>query len=265
MVTTSATGESAGSAPALLDFRGVTVGESYLLYAGLQDVNLTLCAGELAVVLVDDAHAFVPLAPLAQGMILPEQGEVLFEGQRWTDRQFARHAAMRGRIGRVFAQWGWVSNLNVLENVTLARRHHTADAEPQIVAEADALARRFGLEAVPRQRPAFVRPEMLRISEWVRALLIRPRLLLLDRPLRDVSAEWLPELIGAVNEHRDAGGAALWITSQQAIFGHPQLRPTSRYRLERQHLLPHDALSAPAAANHLDEPPPPASDEEPSP
>ncbi|MCA1810158.1 MAG: organic solvent ABC transporter ATP-binding protein, partial [Lentisphaerae bacterium] len=120
---------------------------------------------------------------------------------------------LRAQIGRVFDWHGWVSNLDVIENITLAQRHHTRRSLREITEEAQALASAFNLPEVPRGRPAAVPHRDLRRAEWVRAFMGRPALVCLERPGMGVAGEHLASLARAVNELCARGGAALWLAA----------------------------------------------------
>ena len=105
-----------------------------------------------------------------------------FEDTDWEEMAADAAAAARGRIGRVFEVRGWISNLDVDENITLAQRHHTSRPLGEIEAEALALAQQFGLADLPRLRPAMLRAGELRRAAWIRALLGAPTLILLEHP-----------------------------------------------------------------------------------
>jgi phospholipid/cholesterol/gamma-HCH transport system ATP-binding protein len=177
----------------------------------LTEVTLELCAGELGLVLVSPHAEGLPLADLAEGLVTPDAGSVKFEDVDWEEMDPDQAAAARGRMGRVFEQRGWISNLDVDENITLAARHHTTRPLAEIEAEALALAQQFGFDDLPRLRPALLRGGDLRRAAWIRALLGAPALILLEHPLREIAAANAAQLLDALKTARARGAAALWI------------------------------------------------------
>ena len=176
----------------------------------LDGVALKLAPGQLIWAAPLDA-ARTPLADAACGVLACRDGAVRVAGESWATMHPRRAAFRRSRIGRVYHHGGWVSNLSVRENVLLSRRHHDDDPDQKIGDEADAWARRFGLETVPRTRPADTAVDVLRLAEWVRAMLCRPRLLLLENPLIRAPREAVAALGEAIAEQRRRKCAALWI------------------------------------------------------
>src|SRR2546421_11855973 len=103
----------------ILSFDDVTVLASDSLYdAPIWDVRLALRAGELALVRLERGHLTIPLADAGEGLVEPDQGTVSFVGEDWQAMSPQRANEARGSIGRVFADYGWISDLQVDENIT---------------------------------------------------------------------------------------------------------------------------------------------------
>lgn len=197
----------------ILEFREATLRPSAHDAMVMEDVSLRLGAGEAAMVLVEEGREHLPLADAAEGLLAPVRGEVLFCGARWEELSPARQTERRGRVRRVFEQYGWVSNLDVLENICLAECYHTGRPLAEIVAEAEALAREFGLDGVPAGRPTRVAGPTLRKLEWVRALMGRPALLLLERPMLGAMRADLERLAAGVARAMNRGAAVVWLAA----------------------------------------------------
>ncbi|MFH1970290.1 MAG: hypothetical protein ABIJ53_08240 [Verrucomicrobiota bacterium] len=219
----------------ILEFTDVTIAAAVREHAGLSHVSARFGPGTLTLIQVEPGNEQLPLADLAEGLLCPAEGRVLFQGAAWTAMPPEQVLQRRAQIGRVFDGHGWISNLNVNENVTLSQRHHTRRPDAEILAEAEALARAFGLNELPKIRPALVSPHDLRRAEWIRAFLGCPLLVLLERPMQGVPLEYLPRLLGAVQEACAHKAAVLWLTdpdlpeSRDRIGRHPELPPVARY------------------------------------
>jgi len=220
----------------VLEFTDVTVATTPLGHAGLSHVNARFRPGTLTIIKVEPGNEQLPIADLAEGLLCPAEGRVAFQGEPWTTMLPEQVLQRRAQIGRVFDGHGWISNLNVNENVTLSQRHHTRRPIAEILAEAEALARAFGLSELPKTRPALVAHQDLRRSEWIRAFLGQPLLVLLERPMQGVPLQHLPRLIGAVREACAHKAAVLWLTDSSRPLG--ESGPESRNRVERHSELP---------------------------
>lgn len=198
----------------------------------LTEFSLELGAGESGLVVVPAHTEELPLADLAEGLLAPDTGSVRFQDEDWQELHPDEAAAARGKIGRVFEKRGWISNLDVDENITLAQRHHTTRRLAEIEAEALALARQFGFDDLPRLRPALLRAGELRRAAWIRALVGHPTLILLEHPLRDLPANAAAPLIAAVMAAQERGAAVLWITDASRGLEQTRLQFSKTWKLE---------------------------------
>jgi phospholipid/cholesterol/gamma-HCH transport system ATP-binding protein len=244
----------------ILELSGVTVESDPAYDSSIWNVSLRLGAGELALVRLERGVVRLPLADAAEGLAEQYGGTVSFLGRDWRTVTPGEGAALRGRIGRVFdpvgagaGGVGWVSNLDVDENVMLAQRHHTRRPTAEIEAEAAKLARMFGLPGLPRGRPGQVRVSDLQRAGCVRAFIGTPDLILLERPAHWVFPEIMPPLINAVRSARNRGAAVVWLTDNPAIWNDRGIRPTWRCVMSGAQMLvlPADEAVANAAPETL--------------
>lgn len=220
----------------ILEFEGVTVPSDAQVTAGVRDVSFRLDSGEIGLIGVEEGREHIPLADAAEGLAIPDTGCVRFMGMSWADMSPHSQADHRGRIHRVFRHYGWISNLDVMENICLAECHHTHRAERDIIEEAQALARRFGVSEVPATRPSRVHALMLRKLEWVRALLGQPSLLLLEQPLLGAPRADAGLLIEAVIEEARRGAAVLWLTDERTVLEQGRCDRVKRFRMDGERL-----------------------------
>ena len=218
---------------ATLELERVTVTSGWPYDTALEDFNLSLQPGELGLVLLESGQSGSLIADLAQGLVDPDAGAVCFLGQPWTSLSAADTARQRRLIGRVFKTHGWLSNLDVDENILLAQRHHGALPPEQLQRRAAELARQLGLDGLPQRRPTLLSPHKLRLAQWVRALLGEKRLLILENPIHDVYTQTLPKLAAMLDAARANGTAVLWITHEPdlAEFERMHIAATSKHRL----------------------------------
>jgi ABC-type lipoprotein export system ATPase subunit len=179
-------------------------------------------------VLAQKEHVRLPLADAAEGLLKLEAGRVAFMGADWEPMTPDQAVAARARIGRVFRGPAWISNLDADENITLRERHFSRRPPDEIESEALALARSFGLEDLPRKRPAWVPRDDLMRAQWVRALLGAPALLLAEFPETGVPDDGLDAWRGAVAKARAAGAAIVWFTCDPRVWNDGSLKPRTR-------------------------------------
>ena len=224
--------------PFVLEFRGVTAAEQPPYDGGLEDVSFALRPGELLWVLAEPGRDRLPLADLAGGLLDPQAGAVIFDGEDWADLSPDRGAAQRGLLRRVFDHGGWLSNLDVDENIILAQRFHAARADADLHDEAGRVAAALGLAEIPRVRPALLPRHELRRLQWVRAFMGEPALLLLEEPLRGLPSAWTPPLLRHLQAWRERGGAVLWLAADPAEAARPDLKPTLKMAMQGAKMQP---------------------------
>lgn len=221
----------------ILEFRGVTVRAGALQTTGISDVDFSMNRGDITVVMVEEGLEHLPLAPLAQGLLKPDSGKVYFEGECWEDAGLGRQSMMRGRIRRVFEHYGWVANLDMMENLCVAESHHTQRPLEDIQQEVRSLARRFGIEDVPDERPSRVHPLILRKLEWVRAFVGNPSLIILERPFSGAPKADGASLIEAVCEATKRGVSVLWISDDPRVVECREWACVRRFRMNGEKML----------------------------
>jgi phospholipid/cholesterol/gamma-HCH transport system ATP-binding protein len=222
--------------PSVLELRDVTfVGKSEHSIS-LAEANLILREGELAVLHLDPLQNSREIASMMEGLIQPNDGKVLFQNEAWLGEDYERHFAMRSRIGRVFEGQAWIENLNVDENVILARRHHD-ETDATIDQDAQHWAERLGLTNLSQERPAFLAPSLLQIHQWIRAFIGKPALLILERPMRSVSLSLLPKFIEAVDDLRRRGTSVFWFTNNHAVVTENLSPPLFHFEVRNEELV----------------------------
>ena len=215
----------------IVNFGNVTVPSSLHYETGLWNICFALKPGDLLLVRIERENERLPLADATEGLSPPTQGVVTFLGDDWQSLSADRAAARRGKIGRLFEDEGWISDLDVDENIILAQRHHTHRAEEEIIEEALMFARMFGLPGLPRGRPARVRRWDLRKAACIRAFLGQPVLIILEQPVRGVYADFMAPLLNAIGSARARGAAVLWTVTDEQIWRNPGVRATTRARM----------------------------------
>jgi phospholipid/cholesterol/gamma-HCH transport system ATP-binding protein len=217
--------------PAILKFSEVTIESSPHYETGLWNSSFELKQGGLLLVRLERENERLPLADATEGLAPPKEGSVMFLDQDWQSMSADHAAAQRGKIGRLFDDEGWISDLDVDQNIILSQRHHTRRSEQDIMEEALKLARVFGLPGLPRGRPGSMRRWDLRKAACIRAFLGQPPFIILEQPVRSSYADLIAPLINAVLSARKRGAAVLWTVTDPKIWNHASIRTTTRARM----------------------------------
>ncbi len=215
----------------VLEFEQVAVESGHLYDSAIWEVTFRLERSQLALVHLEGTHPRIPLADAAQGLVDPTQGGVSFLGKRWPAYGHDEKLAARAMIGRVFDEPGWISALDMDENIMLSQSHHTRRPEAEIRDEASALARQFSLPGLPQGKPYGMRATDLRRAACVRALLGAPDLLILERPTAGVYPAIMPALMAGLRAAQKRGAAILWTTDEWDVWNDPGIKPTFRCKM----------------------------------
>ncbi|HMP77462.1 MAG TPA: amino acid ABC transporter ATP-binding protein [Kiritimatiellia bacterium] len=175
---------------------------------------------------VDSGHALVLIGPsgggkstllrILAGLEHPDTGEVRFSGETLL---FAEEAlrAHRRRVGVVFQAMNLFPHLTALENITLPliRVHGQSPAQARDVA-LDHL-RRFQLADHAHKKPAQLSGGQRQRVAIVRAVAIKPRLLLFDEPTSALDPEMTAEVLDMIGELRAEGRDLVLVTHHLAF------------------------------------------------
>ena len=145
-----------------------------------------------------------------------DEGRIVVEGRDVTAPGVDANEVRRG-IGIVFQAFNLFPHMTVLRNVTLAPREVLGRSRPQAEAEALELLARFGLADKRDDYPDRLSGGQQQRVAIVRALAMRPELMLLD----EVTSALDPELVGEVlNVIRElaAGGMTMLIATHEMSF-----------------------------------------------
>ena len=184
-------------------FRGLTA---------VSDVSFRVAPREILGLIGPNGAGKTTIISLISGTLLPNSGEIIFEGRR-VDHLPAYRRARLG-IGRTFQVMKPFPGLSVLENVTVGALFGTGGGERNRK-RAEAKAREWlhftGLERRMDQRAdALGGPDRKRL-EFAKALAMNPKLLLLDEVMAGLNAVEVDEVVELIKKMRDKGVTILVI------------------------------------------------------
>jgi phospholipid/cholesterol/gamma-HCH transport system ATP-binding protein len=199
--------------------------------------SLRLLPGECAIIEGMHEAQLYAVADLCSGLVGTRSGKIKYLGYEWATLPHEFAAALRGRIGRVFARGGWLPFLDAETNVLLPQLHHSRRQRRELRAEATVLAHEFGLPGLPQGQLADLSSSDLAKSILVRAFLGDPRLIILEKAAVVAGIALLNRLASV----RDRGGAVVWLIQShtigdaRALAADRWLRITSRGLAEVRH------------------------------
>jgi len=201
-------------------------------------LNLMVRAGDLTLVGVSDPQQAATIADVAGGLIPAESGTVTVLGHDWDRLGHDAVDRLRGRIGRLLTRGRWLESVPILENVLLPQLHHTERSREDLLREATASARRFGLPGIPTTDYHDTMPADLQRAGCVGAFLGAPALVLLEEPAVDARADMLSPLVNATLDAMHRGAAVLWLTHRLELVHDPKIPATRRFVASAVELTP---------------------------
>jgi neutral amino acid transport system ATP-binding protein len=162
------------------------------------------------------------------GFIRPESGRVVLDGRR-IDRR-APHRIARGGLVRTFQTPRALTRMTVLENVVLAARRNGGERlggalarsarrrEREARSRAAQLLELVRLDAHADALAGTLSAGQRKLLELVRALMVEPRILLLDEPMAGVSPALRVELLEHILALRARDGVTLLIVEHDLDF-----------------------------------------------
>lgn len=203
-------------APAKLELRGIS--KRFGSRDVLKDVNLDVAAGRSLVIIGGSGQGKSVTLKIAAGLMDPDAGKVLFDGEDVTRLGRNGHADYAARYGFLFQGAALFDSLNVWQNIAFrlinAEHLHYSEARTRALAAMESV----GLAAkVADLRPNEISGGMQKRVGLARAIVSRPEVLFFDEPttgLDPITAGVINTLI--VSEVRRLGATAISITHDMA-------------------------------------------------
>ena len=194
----------------LLQVRGVHVAYGAGVRA-LQGVSLRVHAGEVVALIGANGAGKTTLLKAIAGLVQPQTGEVSFEGQRIG----AMDAADRVKLGVALVPEGrrLFSRLSVAENLTLGSWSNGDPAHRrQMLERIEALFPVLRERA--RQRAGTLSGGEAQMLAIARALMSRPRFLMLDEPSLGIMPRLVDQVMDSLRRLHESEGLTMFLVEQ---------------------------------------------------
>jgi polar amino acid transport system ATP-binding protein len=182
----------------------------------LRGIDLTVAEHEVVCVIGASGSGKSTLLRCVNLLEPVTSGRILVAGTEITAPRVDVDRIRRG-IGIVFQAYNLFPHMTVLRNVTLAPREVLGLPRAQAEGEAHELLGRFGLEDKADEYPDRLSGGQQQRTAIVRALAMRPRLMLLDEVTSALDPELVGEVLGVIRELA-AGGMTMLIATHEMGF-----------------------------------------------
>lgn len=196
-----------------IEFRHVvlTFGED----VALDDVSFSLDRGEMIVLTGVSGSGKSVLLRLAMGLLKPDSGQILIEGNEIQALAESELLMLRGGLmGMVFQEDSLFTGLPVFDNVAYRLEEH-GWAEEEIERSVGEVLRFVGLEGEEKKYPEELSGGMKRRLEIARALIGWPRIMLYDEPTMSLDPLAALKVMDLVIRARDINQiSSLYVTKK---------------------------------------------------
>ena len=205
-MTPDVTRQAADTQPARLELRGVT--KRFPGVLANDAVNLRVRPGEIHALLGENGAGKSTLVKMIYGVLTPDAGEILWDGE--PIRVANPRAARRLGIGMVFQHFSLFEALTVLENIALGLDANIA--QNKLEAEIRRVLDLYGLKLDPRRIVSTLSVGERQRIEIVRALLLDPKLLIMDEPTSVLTPQEVGQLFDTLRKLSAQGCSILYIS-----------------------------------------------------
>ncbi len=164
----------------MIEFKKVT--KSFDEDVVLKDVSFRITRGETKIIMGVSGSGKSTILKLLLGLIKPESGQILVEGEDITRMSERDLVKVRQRIGMVFQEGALFDSLSVRENVGYRLYEEGILSEEAIEAAVRRLLGFVGLDDAIDKMPSELSGGMKRRAGLARALVGTPKIVLYDEP-----------------------------------------------------------------------------------
>ena len=182
----------------------------------LNDISEHISAGEKVVVIGPSGSGKSTFLRCLNLLEIPTAGEIVFDGQSVTDPK-ADIDAIRRQMGMVFQHFNLFPNMTIRKNITLAPVRTGLMKQEAADEEALALLRRVGLEEKADAYPNQLSGGQKQRIAIVRALAMKPKVLLFDEPTSALDPEMVGEVLEVMKELAAEGMTMVVVTHEMGF------------------------------------------------
>lgn len=197
-----------------------------------EDASLMLSEGERVLITAPVASGKAVIPKLIAGLVKPEKGSVRLFGKDISAIPADELNALRKRIGFIFHDSILISNLKVIENVTLPLLYHTEMTGRKAVERAVGLLSAAGFNGdvwgLPGLLPIHARKEVA----IARALALGPDVIICESLTDGLTVNESEKLMGFLSRYQEEEAGRLLVFTSVSSAGSSLYAPTRVVRIE---------------------------------
>ena len=182
----------------------------------LDDISETIQEGEKVVVIGPSGSGKSTFLRCLNLLETPTSGTITFEGTVITDPKVDIDT-IRRQMGMVFQHFNLFPNMTIQKNITLAPVRTRLMGQAEADETALALLRRVGLEEKADAYPAQLSGGQKQRIAIVRALAMKPKVMLFDEPTSALDPEMVGEVLEVMKQLADEGMTMVVVTHEMGF------------------------------------------------
>ena len=198
----------------MIDVKGLY--KSFGDHEVLHDLNEHIHPGEKVVIIGPSGSGKSTFLRCLNLLEEPTKGSITFQGQEITGPKVDIDQVRR-QMGMVFQHFNLFPNMTIRKNITLAPVRTGLMKQEEAEEEAGALLRRVGLEEKADSYPAQLSGGQKQRIAIVRALAMKPKVLLFDEPTSALDPEMVGEVLEVMKDLAREGMTMVVVTHEMGF------------------------------------------------
>ena len=182
----------------------------------LDDISEHIAPGEKVVIIGPSGSGKSTFLRCLNLLETPTKGTITFDGAEVTDPK-ADIDKIRQQMGMVFQHFNLFPNMTIRKNITLAPVRTKLMGQAEADETATALLKRVGLEDKADAYPAQLSGGQKQRIAIVRALAMRPKVMLFDEPTSALDPEMVGEVLDVMKELAREGMTMVVVTHEMGF------------------------------------------------
>lgn len=189
------------------------ISKSFAEFSVLRDLDLTLQKDQVNIIIGRSGGGKSVLIKHIIGLLKPDQGQVLIQGQDIVPMKERELAGIRRSFGMLFQEAALFDSFTVEENVAFPLREHTSKSLGEVEEIVESKLSSVGLAGMGKKMPAELSGGMRKRVGLARALVMDPQIVLFDEPTSGLDPIMSAAINNLILQTREEFGATCVVIS----------------------------------------------------